>query len=204
MKITNDKKTPTTDAPAYTNRLLKLQTVWWKRIVDVQAPYRWNLQRLKPGFTLDIGCGIGRNLINFQGNGIGIDHNLDTVKIARERGLKAFTPAEFKTSSFNVPHQFDSLLLSHVAEHMTQPEVVELLTEYIHLLKPQGKLIIIAPQEAGFKSDSTHVEFMNFPNIRKIVRLVKCNILQEYSFPFPRIFGHIFLYNEFVAVSRKL
>ncbi len=204
MKSKNHKETRKTDNTAYTNRLIKLQTVWWKRLIDVQAPYRWNLQRLNPGFTLDIGCGIGRNLINLKGKGIGIDHNLDRVKIVRERGLTAFTPAEFKTSSFNVPHQFDSLLLSHVAEHMTLLEVVELLTEYLHLLKPQGKLITIAPQEAGYRSDSTHVEFMNFPNIRKIVRSIDFQILQEYSFPFPRIFGHVFLYNEFVSVSRKL
>ena len=47
----------------------------WKRWVDVQAPYRWNLRGLRLGFTLDVGCGIGRNLVTFDGHGVGIDHN---------------------------------------------------------------------------------------------------------------------------------
>ena len=46
---------------AYADRL-KARLVWWKRALDVQAPYRWNLRRLKPGFMLDVGCGLGRNL----------------------------------------------------------------------------------------------------------------------------------------------
>lgn len=200
----NDKfKTPTTQYMDYTNRLVKKQRIWWKRFFDVQAPYRWNLQRLKPGFTFDIGCGIGRNLINLKGNGIGIDHNLHSVQIARKRGLTVFTPEEFHTSPYNTPQQFDSLLLSHVAEHMNQKEVVELLTQYIHLLKLGGKLILITPQEVGYKSDSTHVEFMDFAKLRNIVDKLGLTTLKVYSFPFPRFFGNLFIYNEFISVSFK-
>ncbi|MBV9592170.1 MAG: hypothetical protein JO147_00020, partial [Actinobacteria bacterium] len=47
---------------AYTERLIDLQTVWWKRLLPVQAPYRYNMRRLPLGHTLDIGCGIGRIL----------------------------------------------------------------------------------------------------------------------------------------------
>lgn len=68
---------------SYSERLLNKQTAKWKEILDVQAPYRWNLQRLNLGFTLDIGCGIGRNLINLKGNGIGIDHNFHSVEVCR-------------------------------------------------------------------------------------------------------------------------
>ena len=130
----------------YCQHLVDVQTVWWKRILCVQAPYRWNLKRLKPGFTLDIGCGIGRQLVNMGANGVGVDHNLESVKVARKRGLRAFTPAEFNRSGFNVPGRFDSILLSHVAEHMTRKEVISLLSEYTYLLKPEGKLIMITPQ----------------------------------------------------------
>lgn len=204
MTIKDDSQTSTTQDADYTNQLVEKQVIWWKRLLDVQAPYRWNMQRLEPGLTLEIGCGIGRNLINLKGNGIGIDHNLYSVKVARKRGLIAFTIEEFQNSYFNKPQQFDSLLLSHVAEHMTQKEVVDLLTKYVDLLKPKGKLIVITPQEAGYKSDSTHVEFMNFIKLRNIVKQLKFNILQEYSFPFPRFLGIFFIYNEFISVSRKL
>jgi 2-polyprenyl-3-methyl-5-hydroxy-6-metoxy-1,4-benzoquinol methylase len=190
-----------TQNKTYTERLIKKQTVWWKRLLDVQAPYRWNLTRLKPGFTLDIGCGIGRNLINLKGKGVGVDHNFESVQISQQQGLIAFTPDQFSQSSFNVAQSFDSILLSHVAEHMNRSDVISLLEQYLYLLKPQGKVIIITPQEAGYKSDSTHVEFMNFPKLRTIAQELNLTIIKEYSFPFPRFVGYIFLYNEFVSVS---
>jgi len=96
---------------------VRKESAWWKRIIDVQAPYRWNLCRLNPGFTLDIGCGLGRNLINLSGNGVGIDHNPHSVEIASSRGLRVFTPESFEDSSFNKHAHFDSILLSHVVEH---------------------------------------------------------------------------------------
>lgn len=197
----NDVEISNTQDKDYTNLLVEKQIVGWKRFFDVQAPYRWNLQRLKPGLTLDIGCGIGRNLINLKGKGVGIDHNLNSVQIARSLGFTAFTPEEFQNSAFNTSQKFDSLLLSHVAEHMNQKEVVELLREYITVLKPEGKLIIITPQEAGYESDPTHVEFMDFLKLRNVTSQLGFEVLKEYSFPFPRVIGHFFTYNEFISVS---
>ena len=112
-------------------RLIRLQTARWKRWLDVQALFRWNLRRLKPGFTLDIGCGIGRNLLHLPGQGVGVDTNEHCVRAARARGLTAFTPDEFRRSAeYNRPDRFDSILLAHVAEHMTEDQVVALLQEY--------------------------------------------------------------------------
>src|SRR5438477_5904865 len=98
----------------YADRLVSLQQVWWKRLLPVQAPYRWNLRRLKLGSTLDVGCGIGRNLIHLGGDGVGIDHNPSSVAVARAAGLRAFTPEEFLASPFAAPRSFDSLLVAHV------------------------------------------------------------------------------------------
>src|SRR5690348_5340321 len=105
--------------PAYSRRLQRLETVWWKRLLDVQRPYRWHLRRLKVGFFLDLGCGLGRNLINAggAGAGVGIDHNADSVMTARNRGLTAFTPEQFLGSEFAVQGRFDTILLAHIAEH---------------------------------------------------------------------------------------
>jgi SAM-dependent methyltransferase len=188
---------------SYTHRLLALESEWWRRVLDVQAPYRWNLRRLEPGFTLDIGCGIGRNLLHLEGEGVGIDHNPASVEIARKRGLQAFTPEEFDRSVFNSPERFDSLLLSHVVEHMTRPEGVALLQRYRPVLKRGGRAILIAPQESGFESDPTHVEFADFAALRRIARESGLTTEREYSFPFPRPLGKFFRYNEFVSISRK-
>lgn len=193
---------PTTADSNYTERLITLSDPLWKRILNVQAPYRWNLRRLKLGFTLDIGCGLGRNLAHL-GGGVGIDHNPHSVEVARSRGQKAYLPEDFDKSEFNCPSRFDSILLAHVVEHMTQVEAIALLGKYLPLLKKDGRVVLIAPQEAGYKSDHTHVQFTDFDGLRRIGQENRLTHLQQYSFPFPRLVGRFFKYNEFVSISVK-
>ena len=201
----DDSRSPdkaSTADKAYTERLIRKQMVWWKRLIDVQAPYRWNLRRLKPGFTLEVGCGIGRNLLHLRNHGIGVDHSAHSVAIARQRGCRAFTPEEFDASAYSRAETFDSLLLAHVAEHMTSREVTALLRTYIPFLKPEGRIIIITPQERGYASDATHVEFVDWARIRNILAPLGFTPVSEYSFPFPRFCGKLFIYNEFISVSK--
>jgi len=186
----------------YTRRLLREQGSRWKRLLDVQAPYRWNLRRLRPGSTLEIGCGVGRNLSHLRGAGVGVDHNPHSVEACRKAGLVAFTPEEFRRSPY-AARRFDSLLLSHVAEHMTFAEFVQLLREYVPLLGPEGRIIVESPQEAGFRSDPTHVEFFDLAKIRAAVEQVGFQPTREYSYPFARLVGRLFPYNEFVSVSGR-
>ena len=192
-----------TAAQEYTTRLLTRGGKWWKKALDAQAPYRWNLRRLNLGFVLEIGCGVGRNLINLSGRGVGIDHNPYSVTAAKSRGLQAFTPEEFRLSEFNTPGRFDSILLAHVAEHMVEQDAVQLLSAYVPLLKPQGQALLITPQEYGFRSDPTHVQFMDFDSLRSIALAAGLAPVREFSFPFPRMFGRVFKYNEFVSLFEK-
>jgi SAM-dependent methyltransferase len=188
----------------YAERLIRLQMPRWKRWLGVQTLHRWNLRRLDPGLTLDLGCGIGRNLLHLRGQSIGVDVNEHCVRAARARGLEAFTPQEFRQAGeHNRPGRFDSMLLAHVAEHMTEDQAVALLQEYAPLVRPDGKLILIAPQEAGFRSDPTHVQFMDFGRLEHIAARAGFHAERAFSFPFPRAIGNWFTYNEFVVVSRK-
>jgi 2-polyprenyl-3-methyl-5-hydroxy-6-metoxy-1,4-benzoquinol methylase len=187
---------------AYTNRLLRLQQSLWKRALDVQAPYRWNLNRLRMGRMLEIGCGIGRNLINL-GSGVGIDPNASAVEIACSRGLIAYTPEAFLTSPDYQQASYDSLLLAHVAEHLGVDETISLVARYLNLLKPNGQVVMITPQEAGYRSDPTHVTFIDFVRLREINAALGLEEHRIYSFPFPRIVGKLFRYNEFVFISRR-
>jgi SAM-dependent methyltransferase len=188
----------------YAQRLIRLQDAPWKRLLRVQAVFRWNLQRLKPGFTLEIGCGIGRNLQHLRGQSVGVDTNEHCVRAARVRGLIAFTPDEFRAApEYNRPSRFDTILLAHVAEHMHESEAVALLGQYLDLLRPGGRLVLIAPQEAGFRSDATHVELMDFARLQRISTRLGLVPERTFSFPFPRWAGRWFTYNEFVVVSRR-
>src|SRR5438552_107203 len=105
----------------YADRLIDLQTTWWKRVLPVQAPYRWNLRRLHLGRTIDVGCGLGRNLEHIGNGSVGIDHNPALVEAARRRGLLAYTPEEFKEKGIG-ERPFDSLLMAHVLEHLGEEE----------------------------------------------------------------------------------
>jgi SAM-dependent methyltransferase len=200
--VPTDRPADTRDA-SYTERLNRLERVWWKRLVDVQAPYRWNLRRLHLGFTLDVGSGLGRNLVNLDGNGVGVDHNADSVRTSRERGLTAYTPEEFHASEFAKPGRFDSLLLAHVAEHMPEDAAVAVLEEYVDYVRRGGRLVIICPQERGYTTDETHVRFLDFPDIHRLCEKVGATVERSYSFPFPRAAGKVFPYNEFVVVARR-
>jgi 2-polyprenyl-3-methyl-5-hydroxy-6-metoxy-1,4-benzoquinol methylase len=190
------------DETEYANRLVALQQVWWKRLFDVQAPYRWNLLRLQPGLTLDIGCGIGRNLKNLRGHGVGVDPNEHAVTIARKRGYVAFTPDEFYTSEYAQRCMFDTLLLSHVVEHVSAEVALGLVAQYVEFVQPGGQLIIETPQEIGYRSDQTHVRFVDFEAINELCRAIGATVERRYSYPLPRRLGRIFVYNEFVVSAR--
>jgi SAM-dependent methyltransferase len=186
----------------YADRLVRLRSARWKQIVDVQAPYRWNIRRLRLGRTLDIGCGIGRNLHHLGVGAVGVDHNADSVAVARSAGLTAYTGQEFRESRDAVPQGYDTLLLAHVVEHMDRDNAVGILRDYLEFLKPAGRVVFITPQEAGYRTDSTHVRFVDFAGSADLAAAIGFDVERQYSFPFPRLAGRFFPYNEFVMVTR--
>lgn len=187
----------------YAERLARLGGARWKQVLNVQAPYRWNLRRLGLGDTLDVGCGIGRNLLALSPDSVGVDHNARSVEIARQRGLTAYEPKEFHAfAAQRYQEHFDTLLLAHVIEHMDPDTARTLITEYLPYLHPGATLVLICPQEAGYRSDATHKTYMDFPRIREVAEGCGAQITRQLSFPFPRPAGRVFRYNEFVVVGR--
>ena len=200
--MTAPEPRPGTDAPDYTQRLATMESAGWKQRLDVQAPYRWNIRLLALGRTLDVGCGLGRNLAHLDGNGVGVDHNASSVALAVQRGFEAYTPDAFATSRHARPGAFDSLLLAHVVEHMTEDDALGLLRTYLPFVRPGGKVVLITPQEKGYTTDATHVRFCGFPEVAALCTAVGLTVQRQYSFPFPRPAGRVFPYNEFVTLAR--
>jgi SAM-dependent methyltransferase len=193
----------TTQDNSYTERLVKLSTSPLRRFLNVQAPYGWNIRRLITAPTLDIGCGIGRNLAHLHGDGVGIDHNQASVDVCRQRGFVAFTPDEFLASSHS-QKKFHSLLLSHVIEHLSVFEASELVQSYLQYLATDGRLVIICPQERGFRSDSTHVHYFDASAIENLVLQHGLKVVDNRSFPLPRWTGKWFTHNETVIVATRI
>lgn len=192
-----------TESQEYADRLVALESVWWKRLLPVQAPYRWNLRRRHLERVLDVGCGVGRNLAHLSAGSLGVDHNPVSVRIARERGLDAVTTAELATSYQLGRESFDSILLAHVVEHLTPEEARALVREYLPYLRPGGRVLFICPQERGYASDPTHVTFTDGEALEMLARDVGLTPSPASSFPLPRRCGKAFVYNEFIVEARK-
>lgn len=186
----------------YAERLRRLETARWKRVLDAQRPYRWNLRRLGLGRCLDVGCGIGRNLLNLGPDAVGVDHNADSIALCRERGLTAFTTEEFYGEAAGDLGLFDSMLLAHVFEHVDADVAEGIVRDYLPHVRAGGKVVVITPQEVGFRSDATHVRFVDHAEVARQAARLGLSVERSYSFPFPRPVGKVFTYNEFVTVLR--
>lgn len=190
----------------YARRLQQLQQVRWKQILDVQRPYRWNLERLCSGRVLEVGCGIGRNLRNLRRltiTPVGVDTNPETVRVARQQGHNAYTLEDFFGSDMSAPESYDTLLLSHVLEHVTFEDCAELLDAYLPLLVPGGRVVIECPQEAGYPLDPTHIRWVDFDEARRQCEDKGLTVARQYSYPFPRWAGRVFVYNQFETLAVK-
>lgn len=192
-----------TEGSAYTNRLLRLEQPLWKRLLDVQAPYRRRLRKLFAGReVLDVGCGLGRCLAHLYPNAVGVDHNPTSVQVCRDRGLTAFSTAEFGDSGYATPGRFTGLLAAHLIEHLPRPDAVRLLAGYLPYLAPGALVVFICPQERGYAADPTHVAYTDLDGLRDVAEQLGLAAGSGSSFPLPRFAGKLFTYNEFVFVAR--
>ncbi|HWE88468.1 MAG TPA: class I SAM-dependent methyltransferase [Pseudonocardiaceae bacterium] len=191
-----------TDGSDYTERMVQLEQPWWKRLLDVQAPYRWNVRRLfGDREVLDVGCGIGRNLAHLAPRAVGVDHNPHSVAVCRQRGLTAFTSGEFADTEYARPGRFGGLLAAHLIEHMPRPEAIDVLRGYLPYLAPRATVVLICPQERGYASDSTHIAFTDLAGLTDVAEQLGLAVHRRLSFPLPRSAGKVFPYNEFVLVA---
>jgi 2-polyprenyl-3-methyl-5-hydroxy-6-metoxy-1,4-benzoquinol methylase len=187
-----------TDAD-YTQRLQGLSGRRWKRFVP--NPYRWNVRRLATGRVLDIGCGIGRCLDFIGPRGVGVDPNATAVAVCRSNGHEAYVPEDFDASPGASGRQFDTLLCSHVLEHLDEPTGVALIGRYLPYVREGGRVVLITPQARGQRSDPTHVRLMDTAALTKLAAECGLTVASVSSFPLPRAFGRWFVYNETVMVA---
>ena len=85
---------------------------------------------------------------------------------------------------------------------MSPAEAARLLADYLPYVRPGGQVVLITPQEAGYRSDATHVTFTDLEALAKLVTSLGLEITTRYSFPLPRPAGRVFKYNEFVLLAR--
>lgn len=194
-----------TTGQAYTDRLATLEQARWKQLLDVQAPYRWNLRRLlAQRRVLDVGCGIGRNLAHLGAGSVGVDHNPHSVLTCRNRGLTAFTDEEFLASPPDQRGWFGGLLAAHLVEHLPPGGAAEVLAPYLDYLDGgRAQIVLICPQQRGFASDPTHTVYFDHGRLAQLCAELGLVVDRQFSFPFPTWMGQVFTYNEFVTVAYR-
>lgn len=102
--------------------------------------------------VLDVGCGMGRFLhflkaAGFQ-NSLGIDTSDEAVRVCRERGFRA----EHEDAISHIKRHsetYGAIVMNDVVEHLTKPELFDLIDAARTALKPGGALIIKTPNAAN-------------------------------------------------------
>jgi len=189
------------DNEDYALRLQQISKKRYKRLLKPINPYRMNLRRLVRGNCLEVGCGIGRNLGYLDNpNNVGIDLNTYALDVAKSLGHTVMLNSDLR-SDVQYLSAFDNLLFSHVLEHMNQESATQLIQDYLPYLNKTGKIVIICPQQRGFNSDPSHVEFMDFEKLSAIVSRCDMKVISASSHPLPLVFSKAFIYNEFVVTA---
>jgi SAM-dependent methyltransferase len=113
----------------------------------------------RTGKVLDIGCNVGATAEYFQKeNYYGVDNCEPRLKIAKEKGLNVFScdirqePLPFEDQTF------DTIICSHIIEHLLTEEQHLLMAEMARVLKIGGKLFVSAPTPYNpfFWDEETH------------------------------------------------
>lgn len=97
------------------------------------------------GYVLDMGCGAGEHIENYNNQSLGIDAHENNIQHCQKKGLNVI---KADVNSYKEPETFDTVLLSHIIEHLNVPyNAIE--NAYIST-KIRGRIIIVVPTYKGF------------------------------------------------------
>ena len=131
----------------------------------VRGMYLGKAASLLKGATLDFGCGVGELLARLPEGSKGLEYNQATVEHCRRNGLDVdFYDGysdDWKLSGLSDARRFDSMVVSHVLEHMEDP--VGILSKLLVSARRLGitRVLVIVPGQAGYRIDSTHRTFVD-------------------------------------------
>ncbi|MGB7620860.1 MAG: class I SAM-dependent methyltransferase [Terriglobia bacterium] len=140
--------------------------VLWTMNIRHSKVTDWGLQHVsieKHDTILDVGCGGGRTVrklaaIATQGNVYGIDHSEESVAAAQRTNERWIETGRVEIRQGSVSHlpfsddMFD--LVTAVETHFWWPDLPSDMREVLRVLKPGGKLIIIAEIYKAEKADN--------------------------------------------------
>jgi SAM-dependent methyltransferase len=175
----------------------------------VRRVYLAHAAGLCRGRVLDFGCGIGALLERLPAGSLGLEVNAASVAYCRSRGLNValYDPETDGYTLRDLPiGQFETLIASHVLEHLEQPdEALRLLFGACNRLGIT-RVVIIVPGPKGFASDSTHRTFVDEAYLRErhLLDVAGWRRVCSRRFPLDKAwFGRLFTHNELSVVWEK-
>ncbi len=153
---------------AYTEYQLRKRT-WLRQ--HVRNIYLKATLKLLKGKTIDFGCGTGELLYKLPSGSIGIEINQTTVQYCQGKGLNVYLYNQrsdnYQLSDLAPTNRYESLLLSHIVEHLEHPEeVLRLLFKTARRLDIK-RVVLIVPGKKGFKLDPSHRTFIDFSFLKQ-------------------------------------
>ena len=192
-----------TKTNSYATYFFNKHNKWWRFILPVQIPYKHIARIICKGNVLDIGCGAGRYLEFLRPNATGIDHNPKMIEYVRGKGFKAYLPEDFFFCESNHEY-YNTLLFSHILEHMSFDDARLLLLKYLPFMQRNGVAVIIVPQGRAYYSDYTHICPYDDATIKNLASTTGTWLAKSMTFPLPAILGKIFPYNDSIYILKKI
>ncbi len=173
---------------------------WLRQLV--RSAYLREVLKHVTGPAIDFGCGTGELLELLPKGSMGLEINPAAVKFCREKGLNVVqydTEIDAHAFSFCKPGAYSALILSHVLEHLDEPD--KALQTMIRSCARLGigSIVVVVPGKKGFAFDRTHRTFVSELYLKQHAlwhgdhfRMVK-----RYYFPVNLSwFGNAYAFNE--------
>ncbi len=184
---------------------------------DVQLRRRKELiLKYARGNCLDVGCGDGYFLMEVakkypDNTFIGVDEDPVAIQLAKKRETKNLKFIQGDIANAKIELKFDTIILSHVLEHLIDPANV--LLRMKKLLKSDGQLLIMLPNSSGFLNEaefapgaSNHIWIFDKKSISFLLKQIGFSfefVPTSIRIPFPRrvYYKYKFLSNLFYKIS---
>lgn len=132
------------------------------------------------GTILEIGCSVGHHMEFGSERKVGLDFDIEALRIARGKGFTVACADVQKGLPFR-GDSFSSIDCQHVVEHVTNPFF--LAQECLRVLAPGGAWIVVTPnvEEIGFEF------YVDYTHIRPFTRRSLLNLAGDAGFADARV-----------------
>ncbi|KGR90045.1 hypothetical protein CD30_13805 [Ureibacillus massiliensis 4400831 = CIP 108448 = CCUG 49529] len=147
----------------------KFEEIFRGPVAEIKNRQRWYLEYLQGvGKVIDVGCGRGEFLELLTENNIpcqGIDLDEKMVEYCVQKGFEVYHQNLFDFLPNIEDNSLGGIFLSHVIEHITPIELIDMISMSYKKLKPNGVLIMETPNPTSlyiyansFYQDITHIK----------------------------------------------